>query len=196
MGLRRPLVYAFAVTFPGCHGWALRSGKIILAQRSRRDQRRTRPSPSTARAWVSSLTLPRREDPALDGEGRREEDTFHADEEPCRADCVVEIESEEEFQEFCQSGDTSPSRRRTSVLEVYANWCRPCIGMRRPFVNSCSEHRELQYLKLNADEFPHLAKALGIRALPTFIIFQDGHRVDHFQASSRERLDEYLEMYM
>jgi thioredoxin 1 len=32
-------------------------------------------------------------------------------------------------------------------------------------------------MKLDVDEFPEIAQELGIRAMPTFVIFKDGERV-------------------
>lgn len=61
------------------------------------------------------------------------------------------------------------------LVEFYADWCGPCkvVG---PVVEELS--RELQgralVVRINIDEDPKLARAHGVRGVPTFIAYKSG----------------------
>lgn len=82
---------------------------------------------------------------------------------------------------------------RLVVLEVYSNSCRPCIGIKRGFQKSVEAHaHHARFMKLNADNHRSVSQELGVRSLPTFILYKNGSRIDHFSSSSRDTLEEYI----
>jgi thioredoxin 2 len=61
------------------------------------------------------------------------------------------------------------------LVDFWAPWCGPC-QMASPIIESIGEERagEIVVLKVNTDEAQRVAGRLGIRSIPTFIIFKDG----------------------
>lgn len=79
------------------------------------------------------------------------------------------------------------------VLEAYSKACRACIGVRRAFEKCAVAHRaSVRCLKFDAAEVSTLADSLGVRSLPTFILYKNGVRFDHFSTSCRETLEEHI----
>ncbi len=65
------------------------------------------------------------------------------------------------------------------LVDFWAEWCGPCkqIG---PILEEIGELKKdnLKILKLNVDENPQIPQKLGIRGIPTLMLFKNGNLVD------------------
>ena len=61
------------------------------------------------------------------------------------------------------------------LVDFWAEWCGPC-RMISPIVEDLARerHETLRVVKVNIDENPKIAQKLGIRSIPTLMVFQDG----------------------
>lgn len=61
------------------------------------------------------------------------------------------------------------------VVDFYADWCGPCRVI-APVVDDFARERagEVLVLKLDTDRNPAVPQRLGIRGIPTLIVFRDG----------------------
>jgi thioredoxin 2 len=77
--------------------------------------------------------------------------------------------SDETFQQVL-SGTDIPV-----LVDFYADWCGPC-KMMAPFVDQLAAKVEGKALvaKLNTDFAPQISSGLGIRGIPTTIVFREG----------------------
>ena len=60
------------------------------------------------------------------------------------------------------------------LLDVWAPWCGPCRSMAPHFAAAAEQlEPDVRLLKLNSDEHPQAAAALGVQGIPALFLFRD-----------------------
>ncbi|KAI4165467.1 MAG: hypothetical protein LQ342_000877 [Letrouitia transgressa] len=63
------------------------------------------------------------------------------------------------------------------VIDCMATWCAPCKIVAPEIVKLSNNIPEARFYKLDVDEVPDVAQELGVRAMPTFVVFRNGEKV-------------------
>jgi len=65
------------------------------------------------------------------------------------------------------------------AVDFWAPWCGPCLMMAPVFEQMAEEYDgQVAFVKLNVDENPVMPGKLGIRGIPTLILYLDGEEAD------------------
>ncbi len=78
---------------------------------------------------------------------------------------IVEL-TQENFQE-------SITPDGTLIVDFWAPWCGPCRGFAPVFEQAAQKHEGVTFAKVNTDEHQELSGALGIRSIPTLMVFRE-----------------------
>ncbi|AOB40054.1 thiol reductase thioredoxin [Bordetella parapertussis] len=61
----------------------------------------------------------------------------------------------------------------TLIIDFWAPWCGPCRGFAPVFEQAAEQHPDVTFAKVNTDVEQELAVALGIRSIPTLMVFRE-----------------------
>jgi len=110
-------------------------------------------------------------------------------------DAVMETAGKEGHSSVDEEGVVR-NAHKVVVVMVYGDWCRACMHIKPKFAQLCKEHPAVLGMRINSGEISSLSKRLGVRGLPTFIVFQNGSRRDHFAVKNKDDLEEHILDYI
>ncbi len=96
--------------------------------------------------------------------------------------------TDDDFDAFIAASD------KPVVVDFWAEWCGPCKQM-SPHLESLSDElaSEVQIVKINVDEHPITGSRLGVRGLPTLMLFKNGKvAATNSGAMSRQAIVDFI----
>nr|KMM71744.1 thioredoxin [Coccidioides posadasii RMSCC 3488] len=91
---------------------------------------------------------------------------------------VTALKDNAAFQAAINPAAVASEGKKLVVVDCFATWCGPCQAI-APKVNEFSEkYPDVAFYKIDVDDAPDVAQELGVRAMPTFVFFKDGQKVD------------------
>ena len=88
--------------------------------------------------------------------------------------------------------DFSSLIQNKAVVDFYATWCGPCKMFSGVFEDA-SKDFDMNFIKLDTDSYPDIARGYGVMSIPTIILFENGNEVKrHVGFMSKEEFIKFL----
>jgi len=84
--------------------------------------------------------------------------------------------------------DSAIKDNKVVVLDAFATWCGPCKVIAPQVVKFSDEFPAAHFIKVDVDEVPDVAQELGVRAMPTFMIFKNGEKIQEIVGANAKSL--------
>jgi thioredoxin 1 len=99
------------------------------------------------------------------------------------------IQNVEENAELSQI--ISKSADKVVVVDFFATWCGPCMRI-APKLEEMSKSEQYKdkvvFLKVDVDGASEISEKYKIQAMPTFLLFKNGERVDEMMGANEVKL--------
>jgi len=83
------------------------------------------------------------------------------------------------------------------IVDVWAPWCGPCRAFAPTFEEFSQKYiGKFVFAKLNSDDNQHVSGQLGIRSIPTILVYKNGHEVTRQSGMiPREHFDSWIQQF-
>ena len=87
-----------------------------------------------------------------------------------------------------QNINSVTNRFRNVVIDCWAPWCGPCRAI-SPTIDTLAKelHGDVVFGKMNTDKAQQIAMSLGVRSLPTLLVFKDGQLKERIVGSHNKK---------
>ncbi|KAI9772531.1 MAG: mitochondrial thioredoxin [Geoglossum simile] len=88
-----------------------------------------------------------------------------------------------------QSFEEAVKKNKFVILDCFATWCGPCKFI-SPILEKFSDtYTDAKFFKLDVDEVSDVAQELGIRAMPTFLLFSNGEKASEVVGANARAIE-------
>jgi thioredoxin len=100
------------------------------------------------------------------------------------------LETKADFdQALAEAGD------KLVVVDFTASWCGPCQMIAPKFAAMSEEFTTVLFYKVDVDKNDETSEAQGIQAMPTFIFYKNGKKVESLRGANEVKLRELIEKF-
>ncbi|KAK2990784.1 hypothetical protein RJ640_012685 [Escallonia rubra] len=91
--------------------------------------------------------------------------------------------------------EASKESSKLLVIDFTATWCGPCRYM-EPALNVFADtYTDVEFIKIDVDELPDVAREFRVEAMPTFLLIKRGKEVDRIVGAKKDELQKKIEKH-
>merc|ERR1711976_84755 len=106
------------------------------------------------------------------------------------AGTVKMIENDAQFQP-----ELANAENKLVVVDFFAVWCGPCQRIAPVFESFAAKYPNAVFLKVDVDKCQETAATYGVSAMPTFVFFRGGTKLDTLRGADPNALEEKIKKW-
>ncbi|CAH8277586.1 unnamed protein product [Arabidopsis lyrata] len=75
------------------------------------------------------------------------------------------------------------------VVDFSASWCGPCRMIEPAIHAMANKFSDVDFVKLDVDELPDVAKEFNVTAMPTFVLVKRGKEIERIIGAKKDELE-------
>ncbi|BFG16586.1 thioredoxin H2 [Prunus yedoensis var. nudiflora] len=91
--------------------------------------------------------------------------------------------------------NASKESNKLMVIDFTATWCGPCRAMEPTLKEYADKYTDVEFIKLDVDELPDVAREFGVQAMPSFVFVKKGDVIDKVVGARKEELQKKIEKH-
>ncbi|CAG5115837.1 unnamed protein product [Candidula unifasciata] len=84
------------------------------------------------------------------------------------------------------------SEKYLILVDFFATWCGPCKVIAPQLEKWAEEFDDVIFIKVDVDENDEAAEAYAIQAMPTFLFFKGGVKIDEVVGANQDKIREKI----
>jgi thiol-disulfide isomerase/thioredoxin len=84
-------------------------------------------------------------------------------------------------------------KNKTVIVQYSAGWCGNCRVMKPKFKNFSEEYEHVEFVVVDAEQFPASRQLASVTNLPTFAAFKNGIVSKQIQTNKAETLKQFID---
>lgn len=84
------------------------------------------------------------------------------------------------------------NQSKIAIVDFYASWCGSCRLFAPTFDKLATEFTDMEFYKVDGDEFPETREGLNIDNLPFVAIYENGKAIGGLNISKEEALRDFI----
>ncbi|KAJ9563747.1 hypothetical protein OSB04_008907 [Centaurea solstitialis] len=106
-----------------------------------------------------------------------------------------EVNSVHTLEQWRARLDSSKTSNKLMVIDFTAAWCGPCKFIEPAIQDLANEFPNVEFIKIDVDELPDVAKDFNVQAMPTFVLLKKGKDIDRVVGAKKDELHRMIEKH-